>query len=129
MKTSIKLELTIKEAQWLHRQMREKSEIEFKEDFFMREKFFNHTSLSIPEQDYSEQDCTDFYKAILRGGAQGITKREMDRMRLFTKHSDSVRAAIIKSLTNEGKIDFVIIHKNKQGRLRKSFIAIEMMDN
>ncbi len=74
-----------------------------------------------------EQDCNDYYLAIMHSADNGITKREMGRVRPFAKHQQRDRAAIIKSLKDAGKIDLVAIPKNKQGRLREAYVAIEIV--
>ena len=75
-----------------------------------------------------EQDCNDYYLTIERSANRGITKREMGRMRPFAKHQQRDRLAIINSLMSAGKIDSVVIPKNKQGRNREAYVAIEVVE-
>jgi len=73
-----------------------------------------------------ESDCNDYYLTIMRAADRGITKREMGRVSPFRKHQQRDRTAIINSLMAAGKIDFVTIQKNVQGRKREAFVAIEI---
>jgi len=66
--------------------------------------------------------CEEYYTAIIKAAGKGITNREMSRKPPFSKHQHN-HAVIIKSLFEAGKIEFITIPKNKQGKLRKAYVA------
>jgi len=72
-----------------------------------------------------EQNCNDYYLAIKRSSDRGITKREMGRVGPFAKHQQRDRTAIINTLIDAGKIEYIAIPKNKQGRLREAYVTTD----
>jgi len=75
-----------------------------------------------------KQGCEEYYQAIVSSASKGITNREMGRMRPFAKHQHYDHDAIIKSLMESGKIEYIIIPKKTQGRQRKAYISTDSRD-